>query len=129
MAYDFQGLKELTQKFENGEKLTLTEQDTLIAIHSIGRDGVSVNGKILYNLSPAEYEKIQIEVHSNSSLSYEDKLNILKEKLLIYANSIDFIISEIMKDRPTLEYRKQLFESLGFVEHLSKGLEILKDFK
>ena len=129
MTYDFQMLEKLVQNFKRGQELTSIQQDVLMAIHSIGRDGISVNGNILYNLTSTEYEKIVEELNSISLLNYEDRCNILKEKLLIYANSIDYIISEIMKDSLTLEYREQLFENLEFAKYLSEGLAILKDFK
>lgn len=129
MTYDFQMLEKLVENFKKGEKLTSIQQDVLMAIHSIGRDGIAVNGNILYNLTSSEYEKIREEVYSISPLNDEGRGNILKEKLLVHANSIDYIISEIMKDSLTLEYKEQVFESDKFTEYLSEGLAKLRDFK
>lgn len=127
MGYDFIGLEKVVRKFEREEKLTQIEEDILIALYRIGADG---NGKIMYKLSSEKYNKIHEEILSSDFLTAEEKERKIKEKLVKYANSIDYIITESMKSVPTSEAeKKEFFKFQRFAERVSEGLEKLRDFK
>lgn len=129
MGYDFIGLEKVVRKFERGEKVTQIEEDILIAMYYIGVD-INGSGKIMYKLSSEKYEKICEEIWSTSFLNNVEKKEIEKEKLAKYANSIDYIIAESMKNIPTSEIaKKDIFERPHFHEKVSECLEKLRDFK